>query len=382
MGSPELEVVLWLVGLKTIERFHDPRGEKAPNVCDVAVLLEHLARHVERQIGGVHDTANEPQPRRQDLLALLHDQHRLRIQLQTPGRCAEPELERRRGRDEQQGSILDPALCTQGYRLQWRRPVVRNVTVELGVLLVRNLRLRPIPDRLHSVQGPFLDDLPRLRVRLDVAFIVSLVLGALDRTDDRVGDEVRVALDDRLEGVAVGVVVQTRLFIDVLEVKSDRGPATLPIGIRDVEAALTDRLPESALLFAGATGDDRHFVSHHEDRVKTDPELTDEGRQHARIAVRNRLLQQLPRSGLSDSAEVPDDLVAAHADAAVVDRQRTVFTLRLDADLVGMALGGQIRLRNGLETKPIEGIGGIRDQLSEKDVFGRVKRVDDQVQQT
>ena len=56
----------------------------------------------------------------------------------------------------------------------------------------------------------------------------------------------------------------------------------------------------------------------------------------------DRLLQQLAGAGLGDRADVGDDLVAAHADAGVVDGQRARLGIGLEANLVVVALGRQI----------------------------------------
>jgi hypothetical protein len=55
--------------------------EVLPDLAHLAVLLQRLARDVERQVAGVDHAAQEAQPRRQQLLAVRHDEHAPHVEL-------------------------------------------------------------------------------------------------------------------------------------------------------------------------------------------------------------------------------------------------------------------------------------------------------------
>ncbi len=380
-GVPELQVVLELVPFHPIERLEDSRSQEPPDVGDVAILLQRFSRNVEGQVGRVDDAPDEPEPRRQDLLAPVHDHHGLGVELEAPGRRTETEIEGRSRGDEEQGPVLDPTLGPEGNGLQRSRPVVRDVPVEIRVLLVRDLGLRPGPDRLHRVESPVLDDGLRFAVGLRGSVLVAFVLRALDRADDGIVDEVRIPLDDVLEDVAVGVVADSRFLVDRLEMKRYRRAAAIAPGLGNVEPALADRLPERRLVLTGLPGDDGDLVGDHENRIKTDAELADQRRQNFAVTLGSRLLQQLPGTGLSDRSQVLDHFFPAHSDTGILDRQGPVLPVRYDPDLVDVILGNDIGTGQPLEAQAVQGVGGVGDQFPEKDIFGRIERVDDEVEQ-
>src|SRR5262249_59069351 len=72
----------------------EPPDEVAADRLDLAVLLQDLARHVERQVVGGHHPAHEAQPRRQELLAVVHDEHALDLELPPAARVVVPHAER------------------------------------------------------------------------------------------------------------------------------------------------------------------------------------------------------------------------------------------------------------------------------------------------
>ena len=77
-------------------------------VCDVARLLQDLARDVQRQVVRVDDAADEAQVRRHQLLGIVHDEDAAHVQLDAVPVVAVPEVEWRALRDE------EAAACTPG----------------------------------------------------------------------------------------------------------------------------------------------------------------------------------------------------------------------------------------------------------------------------
>ncbi len=231
-GPPEGPVAIDVGFLKLAEILEDAAGEPLSNLHDVPILLEHLARDIERQVGRVHDPANESEPGFEKVFAALRDHDRFGVELETVDDGAGPEVEGDQGGDEEQRTVFEPPLGLERERLERLCPVMRNVTVELGVLLLADLRRRPRPDRPHGVEHPVLDHGFRRRPFDDLPFGVPLDLGPLHRADYGVGDEVGVAFDDVSKNQGIGIVVETRVFVHFFEVQRDRGAA-----------ALTPRLP-------------------------------------------------------------------------------------------------------------------------------------------
>ena len=136
--------------------------------------------------------------------------------------------------------------------------------------------------------------------------------------------------------------------------KHDRGAAVELTGFVDRECTVAGGLPLGGLVFAGPAGDEGDPVGNHERRVKTDAELTNQGCQDVGRLFLPQTLQQFPRSGLRDGSDIGDYLVAAHADAVVLDRQCPLFRVAFDPDLELVFGADQLGLAERFESKPIQ----------------------------
>ena len=74
-------------------------------------------------------------------------------------------------------------------------------------------------------------------------------------------------------------------------------------------------------------------------------------------------------------------LLATHADAVVFDGQAFLVGVDQDRDAQRRVVSQQLGLRDRFVAQLFAGVGGIRDQFAEKDLFVGIDRVDDQVQQ-
>ena len=319
---------------------------------------------------------------RHQLLALVHHEHALDVELDAALHLGAVQVERGLARDVEQGVGLQRALDLDRDRAQRIGPVVGDVAVELVVLGVGDLALGAVPDRLHRVEGLVLQD---LRIGRLVAVAPAL-------HPDRVGDEVGVALDDVLEDVVGGVVlaVVAALGVGGLEVEGDGGAGALALGVAQGVRAVAGRLPAGRVQLAGAAGHQGDPVGDHERRVEPDAELADQLGRHGlllglagrvptpRLASLDRA-QELAGAGPGDRADVLDHLLARHPDAVVGDRERALGAVGLDPDVEigGVELGsGQL-----LEPQLVERVGGVGHQLAQEDVLVRVQRVDHEVQE-
>ena len=111
----------------------------------VARLLQDLARDVERQVARVDDAAHEAQVRRHQLLGVVHDEDAPDVQLDAVALLAVPQVERRVLRDVQQLRVFVAAFDLGVHVGERRLEVVRDVLVELVVLLVGDLRSSAAP---------------------------------------------------------------------------------------------------------------------------------------------------------------------------------------------------------------------------------------------
>ena len=228
--------------------------------------------------------------------------------------------------------------------------------VELGVLLRLDRRPRLPPER--AAVGERL-------LRLPVG----------EREDDRHRHVGRILrdhpLDRRLLGVVLGVLG---------EGEGDAGAARRRRFDRDRldgEGALAVRLPAPGLVAAGAARDDLDGRRHDEGRIEADAELADQ-RRSFRASARHAFQEGLG-AGARDRAEVLDQLRPAHADAIVGNDELARPGGEPDLE-VGVA-GKQLRLLQGQHAQPFAGIGGVGDQLAEKDVAVRIDRMHHQVQE-
>ncbi|MFM7708799.1 MAG: hypothetical protein ACKO9D_12445, partial [Gammaproteobacteria bacterium] len=92
---PERGVLLRLVLGEPREEVERALGERGAHRLDLGVLLQQLARDVERQVVGVEHAAHEAQVERQELLRVVHDEHAPHIELETARSVALVEVERR-----------------------------------------------------------------------------------------------------------------------------------------------------------------------------------------------------------------------------------------------------------------------------------------------
>ena len=207
---------------------------------------------------------------RHELVAVAHDEHALDVQLHADVGVPVEQVERGVRRDEQQGLVLEGALGLHRDDLERVVPGVRDVLVELLVLLVGDLVFGPGPQRLHRVEGLGLDG--------DGFFATFLGGGgpSLDLHPDGPGDEVGVLLDQLPDLPLRGVVVQLVLGVFGLEVQRDGRSLRSVVDGFDGVGALAARLPPGGLALAGLAGEQLDLVGHHEGRVETDTELTDQ----------------------------------------------------------------------------------------------------------
>ena len=104
-------------------------------------VLQQLARDVERQVVGVDEAAHEAKPLRQHRVAILHDKDALHEEANAALATGIVEIEGRLLGHEEQANEVDVALHAEVRARKRRLEVVREMRIELVVLLVGDLAL-------------------------------------------------------------------------------------------------------------------------------------------------------------------------------------------------------------------------------------------------
>ena len=92
---PERCVLLRCVFGEPSEQIKGALGERCAHRLHIGVLLQKLARNVERQVARIEHTAHETQVVRQELRGVIHDEHAPHIEFQAPRSVALVEIEGR-----------------------------------------------------------------------------------------------------------------------------------------------------------------------------------------------------------------------------------------------------------------------------------------------
>mmetsp|Transcript_10905 Transcript_10905/g.28681 ORF Transcript_10905/g.28681 Transcript_10905/m.28681 type:complete len:633 (+) Transcript_10905:1264-3162(+) len=297
-------VVLLVLG-KLGEHVHAALDDGLADDLEDLVLLEHLAGNVEGQVLGIDDTLDEAKPLGDDLLAVIHNEHLLHVQLDVvellPGL---EEVERCAARGVEHGGKLEVALRGEVLHGQVILPVVGEALVEGFVLLRGDIRGLPGPDRLLLVEeGPLGDgllnglllllllillldvldlglvgDLLNLGLRgLILHFLVRVLLDLLlnlllGPEHDGVLDKLGVLFDKLLDLALLG-----HLELVLLEVENDGGSALEGLAegavvLRDGEGAAGGGLPDEGLVVV-VLGADDNLVGDEVGGVEADAEL-------------------------------------------------------------------------------------------------------------
>ncbi len=160
--------------------------DRAPDGLHFGILLQQLARHIERQVGGIDDALDEAQVQRQELLGVVQDENAFDVQPEPARRRAVIEIEWRLGRQVQERRVLAPAfdlVVAPGERIGG---VVRDVAVELAVVGVRQVLPRPCPHRLRLIDA------------------IVLALAAVRTQQHRERDVIGIAADQRAQPEWIG----------------------------------------------------------------------------------------------------------------------------------------------------------------------------------
>ena len=339
--------------------------------AELAIVLEHLTRDVEREVGAVHEPAHEAEIVGEQILALVHDQDAGGVELEPLLEVAAVIVIRRVLRDEEQRLVGRPALGFLADDLQGCLEVEELLAVESRIFFLRHLRGGALPDRRHAVE----------RAILRHRFIG--VVGALFETlfrhlhFDGVTNVVAVFLHELDETVALEILAVLLLFGIRLEVqRHDRTDPCLLAGL-DRVAVHPGGFPAPCLLGALRAALDDDALRHHEGGVEAHAELPDD----IHILVLFFGLLERERTALRDGAEIALEFFARHAAAVVGDGQRPLFLICRETDDQILALYGDARVGERPIVQFVAGVARIGDELPQKNFLVRVDGIDHHLQQ-
>ena len=202
------------------------------DVGDDFVVLQNFTGYVQRQVFAIDHTAHKTQPRRQQVLTVVHDKDFLHIELQAMQSIVVPDVERSLGRNVNQAPKF---LGTFGVAVAPGGRFVGFVADDVVEILVLFF-------------GDFLFALAPFRVEVDA-----------------VAHEAAVLLDDVLDLPFAGEVFG--VFV-IFQVQGNLGADLVEWGFRNFEIASAFGCPQVTLRFAGLERKDFDLLRDHEHGVE------------------------------------------------------------------------------------------------------------------
>ena len=335
------------------------------DVRDDLVVLQDFTGHVQRQVFAIHHAAHKAEPRRQQVLAVVHDKDFLHVELEAVQSVIVPDVERglRRNVDEAPkflgtfGVAVAPGGRFVGF--------VADDVVEILVLFFGDFLFALAPQSLLFVQAFF-----------GLFFHFALVvLGRFRVEVDAVAHESAVLLDNILDLPFAREVFG--VFV-ILQVQSNLGADLVERCFRNLEVAGAFGGPQVTLLLAGLQGQHFDLLRDHEHGVETHTELADQI--DATLVAFLQVLDEVLGAATGDGAEAVDQVFLVHADTVVFDNDALAFLVHRNVDAELRALRKQVGVREREETALVECVRRVRNELAEEDFLVAIKGVDHQVQ--
>ena len=149
-------------------------------------------------------------------------------------------------------------------------------------------------------------------------------------------------------------------------------------GRRDLKPAAARGRPGPYLIRTGTPAGDDDTLGDHEGRIEADAELAD---QIGAVLGLGETRQERFGAGSRDGAEIVDQLLPVHADAAVDHGKRVRLLVRRDADGGRRPVGDQLGGGDRLIAQLVAGVRGVRNQFAQENVGFRIDRMHHQMQE-
>ena len=357
---PEFLVFLRFVLCHAFQQAQHLFHGRGADTVDELVLLQDFARHVQRQIVGVDQSADKTQILGHQVFRVVHDEHTAHVQFDAVSAVAVPEIERRMLGNVQQAGVGLGAfhlVVRPGHGIA---EIVRHMFVKLPVFVVVDVLARALPQCRSAVY------------RFERIFLTFLLRGHFDRQ----GDMIRVARDDGSQAIGF-----QKLILALAQVQHHLGAASGLVDVFKRIAAFAVRYPPHGLVGGGtgATRGQRDLVGDDEAGVEPDTELADQLQILALVA--GERFEKLTCARFRDGTDVVDHFIARHPDTVVADGDGTRILVEADADFQFAVAFVQSIAGKRLEAQLVTGIGGVGNQFAKKDFLVGIQRVDHQLQQ-
>ena len=351
---------------------------------ELAVVLQYLARDVQAQVGRIDDAARELEIVVQQLVAVLHDEHAVAVELDALLRCAGNAVVDILAGYEQQRLVGHNTLGVYAQDRCRIGLIAVCFLVPRDALIVGDLGLGALPDRHHGVDSLGSGDVDGVHDGLAVLVLLAggLLLLVGDVHDDRPADIVGILLDQRLELPYLEVRAVDLLVGVLFNVHDDVRTGFELVALGDGVAVGARAFPLDALFLAVLLCDDGDLVGNHERGIEADAELTDDGYIVFLRLFGAHVVFEIIRSALCDDAEVLLGLVLAHADAVVGHGDRARILVNGDADAVIGPFKADLVIRQRDVAELVYRVGCVGDDLSEEYLLVGVDRVDHEIKQT
>ena len=370
-GGVELFVLLPVIFQHILQLGFDLLFNVPGNDGQLAALLQHFAADVQRQVLAVHHTPDKAEVLGQQILAGLHNHHTGGIQLQSPFEVLGIEVVGSLAGDVQQGLVADGTLGAGVDGPQGICKVIELVLIEGIVLRLGDILFGPLPDGHHGVQG--------LHIGIGFIFVgIRLLPGFGHFHFDGVADVVGIFADQVPDLILLQEIGELVIFRVFLQRHDDVGTGRFLGGFLNGIAVSTVRNPLPGGILTVLLCDDGDGGGHHEGGVEAHAELADD----VDVLLLFHGLLEAQRTGLGNGAQVFFQFITAHADAVVGNGKGTAVLIPGDGD--GKVLPGNAHLviGQGRVGQLINGIGGIGDDLPQKDLPVGIDGVNHEVQQT
>ena len=321
-------------------------------------MLKYLAGDVQAQVGGIHDAADELEVVVDELVAVLHYENAVAVELDALFRRAGDAVVDILAGDEKHRLVGYSTLGVDPERDGGVGLVAGGLLIPFDALLVRDLGLRTLPDGHHGVDRLGSGDVHGLHDGLAVLVLLAggLLLLTGDVHDDGPAHIVGILLDKHLELPYLEVRTVDLLLGVLFYVHNDVGAGGVLVALGDRVAVSAGALPADALFLAVLFGDDGDLVGHHEGGIKAHAELSDDGDVVLPGLLGIHFALELVGAALGDDAEVLLGLVLSHADAVVGNGDGALVLVDGDADAVIRALKTDLVVGQGQVAELVDSV--------------------------
>jgi hypothetical protein len=173
-----------------------------------------------------------------------------------------------------------------------------------------------------------------------------------------------------------------QFILALTQVQADLGTALFLFHRMDGVFAFAVRLPAGSLVFAqaGTTRGNRDLIGDDKNRIEADAELADE-ELGILLAIAGQALEKLMGARFGNRSQIIDDLLTGHPDAVIADGNGPLALAVFDLDRELCVPFEQAVVAKRLEPEFFHGIGGVGDQLPQKDLLVAVQGMHHEIQQ-